>query len=254
MAMLSKLTTTIYATALLTISTASDAAILTYTANIFQTAQKSSSTDYFNLQVHEATSTRQFSFANFDTSLGTLDSVEILLENIQINGNHTARFRDSNSGAISGYAEMFADVEFTVDNGSGISFSTPYRNNGRVICDESAVFATEQECDINRSISLSYADIGANRASYAAMFTGPGLTHFSVSTNFDYYVHETDQDDGYVDFYSFVATMNAVASISYSYTPPQNPPPPSNNVSAPALTGLFGLFLVMMFCRRSIHS
>ncbi|MGQ8366203.1 hypothetical protein [Glaciecola sp. 1036] len=245
MTIFSKIKTTIFALGLLAISTASNSALITYSTDVNLGTGMRSTIDYSGVRDNREIVTRNFSLANFDTSLGTLNSVRIQLQNIQITGNHYAGFIDTSDGNVSGYAEFIASLDFTVNNGSGISFSSSPVNNGRTSCLERSVFANSQECDVSNDISLNYSALGNNSASYASLFTTPGFTNYSVTGNFNHRVAETD-DDGVVDYFGLSASMSAIASVTYYYTAQANPPT-SNNVNTPALSGLFGLMMFSIF-------
>lgn len=184
----------------------------------------------------------QIYFDQFDTSLGTLNSVSISYTAPRVYTSASANFRDDDwANETAGYQSVWGSVSGSI---SGLGGYTMYKSYGTRSdsCAGSVSLTSGSSCSTSIGGAYSYgSNVYYNNittASVLSLFTGSGLIIGNFDLGGTLYTNETDGDDGYVNSRYGSASANGYMTISYDYTAPPSPVP------VPAAAWLFGSAMV----------
>lgn len=190
-------------------------------------------TDYFD-------AASQVTFDQFDTSLGTLNSVSISYTPVSIRTDGYANFRDDDwANETAGTQSIYGSVYGSI---AGLGYSLSRTSSNRTLnCAGSVSLTSGSSCGVNFSTytqslaGQNYSNLTS--ASVLNAFTGSGVVAAVFDLGGRLYTNETDGDDGYITSRYGYAYAFGNMTISYDYTAPAPVP-------VPAAAWLFGSAIV----------
>jgi len=186
------------------------------------------------------------SLSLFDSSLGTLDSMSIVM-NGDITANGSANFYDDVPGSSTAGTQSFTDMTVSIFWQLGFSVNSlesTRLDTTRTCTDDAASIVHFPTCDTGifndqQTVNGSY---GTSDASILSAYTGPGSLDFWSVLSGTMYTAETDDDiflDGYVGFRGGALDSSGTLTVNYIYTEH-----PVTSLPEPATLPLFGAGLL----------
>lgn len=180
----------------------------------------------------------QLLFDQFDTSLGTLDSVSISYTSSKVGTYASAGFRDDDwANETAGLQRVYASFSSSISGLGGLGTSG-VRSTRTDTCAGSVSLTSGSSCStyLGTSYASSPSTYYNNLTSSSVLdaFTGSGVIVALFDLYGWIYTNETDGDDGYINTRSGSAAANGYMTVTYNYTVPPAPVP------VPAAAWLFG--------------
>lgn len=176
------------------------------------------------------------SFNMFDGDLGTLDSVQIDITNILMDGDASTLFSDSDNGGRTSGLSALQNLHLDF---SSPGFASSRFSSGIVDRCSDGPRASGASCWTNLSLYSLSSQINATLGgSSLGDYIGLGLWTLNIHQIGRIFNNEIDGDNGYVNYREASLTSSGDIKVTYNYTVA---PPPSTEVAEPATFAIFAV-------------
>lgn len=236
--------TSLYASLLL-FFTSAQALTVTYSDNWSTSRSVNTGANSTASRTDSLTDTDTLAVSLFDPTLGILNSVRVILDNMSLTSSAGANFRDSDAFNETAGTQRLSNM------GISISFAsvnvTRTRSNRSTSCSSGTGGFNGASCSTSlgaSAFSLSSLNTLLTNPTILSTFTGIGTRQGTVRQSGSLFTDETDGDDGFINSRS--GNVNASGRLSVTYDYSEHPPVP-----LPAAFWLFASAFSSMFYFRN---